>query len=186
MKFKTGNIWIYVNIKQKKDEGKCATQTFINYTLTKNYFVMTRQPLTRQALLIAEVSRSYSDTQHSVGLLWTSDQPNAETSTCTTNNSFKIHASMTPSGFETSNPESIWPQTHAFGRAVTGVGRHVLLGRPNQRQWDDEGGGVLELTMGTRNFNCRRSQVNPLNTKRRLLYLKTQFVPRSEHFSSRL
>ena len=27
---------------------------------------------------------------------------------------------------------------------------------------------------------------NPLKTKRRLLYLKTQFVPRSEHFSSRL
>ena len=25
-----------------------------------------------------------------------------------------------------------------------------------------------------------------LNTKRRLLYLKTQFVPRSKHFSSRL
>jgi len=28
--------------------------------------------------------------------------------------------------------------------------------------------------------------VKPLNTKRRLLYLKTQFVPRSKHFSSRL
>ena len=28
--------------------------------------------------------------------------------------------------------------------------------------------------------------VNPLNTTRRLLYLKTQFVPRSKHFSSRL
>jgi len=28
--------------------------------------------------------------------------------------------------------------------------------------------------------------LNPLQTKRRLLYLKTQFVPRSEHFSSRL
>ena len=27
---------------------------------------------------------------------------------------------------------------------------------------------------------------NPLNTKRRPLYLKTQFVPRSKHFSSRL
>ena len=27
---------------------------------------------------------------------------------------------------------------------------------------------------------------NPLNTKRRLLYSKTQFVPRSKHFSSRL
>jgi hypothetical protein len=28
--------------------------------------------------------------------------------------------------------------------------------------------------------------ISPLNTKRRLLYLKTQFVPRSKHFSSRL
>ena len=28
--------------------------------------------------------------------------------------------------------------------------------------------------------------INPLNTKRRLFYLKTQFVPRSKHFSSRL
>ena len=27
---------------------------------------------------------------------------------------------------------------------------------------------------------------SPLNTKRRLLYLKIQFVPRSKHFSSRL
>ena len=30
------------------------------------------------------------------------------------------------------------------------------------------------------------SAFNPLKTKRRLLYLKTQFVPRSKHFSSRL
>ena len=30
------------------------------------------------------------------------------------------------------------------------------------------------------------SSINPLKTKRRLLYLKTQFVPRSKHFSSRL
>ena len=29
-------------------------------------------------------------------------------------------------------------------------------------------------------------QFNPLNTKRRLLYLKTHFVPRSKHFSSPL
>ena len=28
--------------------------------------------------------------------------------------------------------------------------------------------------------------INPLKTKRRLLYLNTQFVPRSKHFSSRL
>ena len=30
------------------------------------------------------------------------------------------------------------------------------------------------------------TRFNPLKTKRRLLYLKTQFVPRSKHFSSRL
>ena len=28
--------------------------------------------------------------------------------------------------------------------------------------------------------------INPLKTKRRLLYLKTQFLPRSKHFSSQL
>ena len=32
----------------------------------------------------------------------------------------------------------------------------------------------------------KHSHINPLNTKRRPLYLKTQFVPRSKHFSSRL
>ena len=34
-------------------------------------------------------------------------------------------------------------------------------------------------------FQCH-VLINTLNTKRRLLYLKTQFVPRSKHFSSRL
>ena len=29
-------------------------------------------------------------------------------------------------------------------------------------------------------------KINPLNTKLRLLYLKTQILPRSKHFSSRL
>ena len=30
------------------------------------------------------------------------------------------------------------------------------------------------------------ARINPLKTKRRLLYLKTQFVPHSKHFSTRL
>ena len=33
---------------------------------------------------------------------------------------------------------------------------------------------------------CCSKHVNPLKTKRRLLYLKTSFVPPSKHFSSRL
>ena len=31
-----------------------------------------------------------------------------------------------------------------------------------------------------------KNYINPVNTKRRQVYLKTQFVPRSKHFSSRL
>jgi hypothetical protein len=34
-----------------------------------------------QSLLIVEASRSHSDTPHSVGLLWTSDQPKVDTPT---------------------------------------------------------------------------------------------------------
>jgi len=42
---------------------------------------MSQQPLTDKDLLSIEASRSHSDTPHSLGLLWTSDQPNAENST---------------------------------------------------------------------------------------------------------
>jgi hypothetical protein len=38
------------------------------------------QPLVGHGLLIIKASRSHSDTPRSVGLLWTSDQPNAEAS----------------------------------------------------------------------------------------------------------
>jgi hypothetical protein len=44
-------------------------------------FLMARQPLLGQGRLRVEALRSYSDTQHSVGLLWTSDRFVAETST---------------------------------------------------------------------------------------------------------
>jgi hypothetical protein len=45
------------------------------------FFSMAQQPLGGLDLLIIEASRSHSDTLHSVGLLWTSDQSNAGTST---------------------------------------------------------------------------------------------------------
>jgi len=40
-----------------------------------------RQSPVGQDLLSIEASRSHSEPPHSVGLLWTSDQPDAETST---------------------------------------------------------------------------------------------------------
>jgi len=36
-----------------------------------------QQPPVGQSLLVIEASRPHSDTQHSVGLLWTSNQPDA-------------------------------------------------------------------------------------------------------------
>jgi len=42
---------------------------------------MAQQPLVGQGLLIVEASHSHSDTPHSVWPLWTSDQPDTETST---------------------------------------------------------------------------------------------------------
>ena len=42
---------------------------------------ITQQALVEQGLLTVEVSRSHSDTPHSAGVLWTSDQPDTETST---------------------------------------------------------------------------------------------------------
>jgi len=54
-----------------------------------------------QGLLILEAARSYSDTRHSVGLHWTSDQSDAETST-------RQHTTLTryrhPSRQRDSNP----------------------------------------------------------------------------------
>jgi hypothetical protein len=66
-------------------------------------------------------SRSHSlDTPQSVGLLWISDQPDAETSTrhhttLTTDNT------DTPAGFTLTVPASQRPQTYALDRAATGI-----------------------------------------------------------------
>jgi hypothetical protein len=57
--------------KKKKKEGKKKT---------RKTFSMAQQPIVDQGLLIIEASRSHSDTPHSVGVIWTSDQPDAEKS----------------------------------------------------------------------------------------------------------
>ena len=52
---------------------------------TKNhsyiFFTIVEQSLVGQGILTVEDSWSYSDRPHSVGLLWTSNQPDADTST---------------------------------------------------------------------------------------------------------
>ena len=44
----------------------------------------------------------------------------------------------------------------------------------------------IAASTSTVTFLTKSNHFNPLKTKRRLLYLKTQFVPRSKHFSYRI
>jgi len=70
-----------------------------------------------QDLLFIEASQSHSYTPHSVGLLWTSDQPDAEISTWQ-----HSQTSMSAAGLEPTIPASEQPQTHSLDRAATGIG----------------------------------------------------------------
>jgi hypothetical protein len=81
---------------------------------------MVQQPPVGQGLLIIEASRSHSDTPHSVGLLWTSDQPDAETPTWQ-HTTLTRDRHMTPVGFEPSILANERPKTHALDRAATGI-----------------------------------------------------------------
>jgi hypothetical protein len=50
------------------------------YEISIFFLSMVKQSLVGQDLLNVEVSRSHLDTSHSVGLLWTGDKPDTETS----------------------------------------------------------------------------------------------------------
>jgi hypothetical protein len=61
-----------------------------------------KRPLTDHSFLIIEAARSHSDTPHSLGLLWASDQPDTETLPDKTQNCRKIHIHE-PGGIQTRN-----------------------------------------------------------------------------------
>jgi hypothetical protein len=61
------NIYTYIRIIQMMGN---------NQTI----FSIAQYPLVGQGLVIIEASRSHTDTAHSVGFLWTNDQPDAEAS----------------------------------------------------------------------------------------------------------
>jgi hypothetical protein len=85
-----------------------------------------QQSLVGQGLLRMEASRSHSDTPHSVGLLWTSDQPDAETSTWP-HNTHKRQTSMRRAGFEPTIPARKRSQAHPLDGAATGIGETKLI-----------------------------------------------------------
>jgi len=78
-------------------------------------FSVARQPLVEQGLLIVEVSRSHSDASHLIGLIWTSDQSETETS-------------IPLAGFETAIPAHECPQTHSLDSVAIAIGN--ILKKP--------------------------------------------------------
>ena len=100
-----------------------------SYTISESrkhrYCWMAQQHLVGQGLLIIEASRSHSDTQNSVGPLWTSDQPDLETSDNTQySQQTNIHAPPPPpEGFEPAIPASQRPQAHILDRKTTAIGK---------------------------------------------------------------
>jgi len=83
------------------------------------FFPMAQKPLVGVGLLINKTSLSQS-----VGLLWMSDQPVAETSTwqlTTLTIERQRVTSMPPAGFEPTIPASQRPQTYASDRAATAI-----------------------------------------------------------------
>ena len=92
----------------------------IHCTLSPHLFSPWRKsPPVGQGLLIIETSQSHSDTSYSVGLLWTIDQPDPVTCTCTSHNSHKRQTSIPTAGFELAIVASERPQTHALEGTVT-------------------------------------------------------------------
>jgi hypothetical protein len=106
----------------KYDLATTYLDTLVLFSLKGIFYSMVRQPIVDQGLLIVEASRSHTHTTHSVGLLWTSDQPDAQTATYKTHNTHKRQTSMPPAGFEPAIPTSERPQTHALDGATTGIG----------------------------------------------------------------
>ena len=80
---------------------------------------MAQQPLVGHGLLIIEAPQSHSETLQSVGFFWISDRPDAETSTWQISQETNTDAT---GGFEPAIPANERPQTHALGRAATGIG----------------------------------------------------------------
>ena len=85
------------------------------------YFFVAQQYYSFLGRLVVEVSRSHTDTPHSVGLLYTNDRPFAETSVWQHITFTRDRHPCSPAEFEPAVPASERPQTGVLDRAATGT-----------------------------------------------------------------
>ena len=82
--------------------------------LARPFFLRRNSPLWAEGLLIVKASRSHSVTPYSVGLLWTSDQPDSGRCTWQHTALRRERDINSPAGFEPAVPASEWT---FFGRS---------------------------------------------------------------------
>ena len=88
------------------------------------FLSISQQSVVGQGFLVIETSRSHTDVPHSVGLLWTSDQTDAENSTWQhTSLTRDKHPPPPSGGIRTRNPSKQTAQAHAVDRVATGIGK---------------------------------------------------------------
>jgi hypothetical protein len=82
---------------------------------------MEQQTPAGKSALIIKVLCSHSDTPCAVGLLWTSDQPDAKKLYPATHNTHKSKTSILSAGFEPAIPARERSRTHALDREATEI-----------------------------------------------------------------
>jgi hypothetical protein len=133
---------------------------------------MARETYVSLVLLIVKISRSHSDTQHSVGLLWTCDQPVAETSTWQHITLYKRLTSMPKAEFEPQILARELPQDHPLHRADTGIGPVYVQWGMLQRTLFINIIRMLQRTHARRNAFGRRSTRVPMTCRTFPLWLE--------------
>jgi hypothetical protein len=120
-------------------------------------FPMVQNHLVDQSLLIIKDSRSHSDTPHSVGLLWTSYQSYAETSTW---QNTTLARAKPPTGFELAIPASEQPLGSPQPKYYSSEFYFTLRNLTASTFWKLEA-----LTVSTANISCDGTNVISTSVK---------------------
>jgi hypothetical protein len=123
--WRTQNLWFVVD-QLRRNQNWRFTNNLIDkgfnlYTVISVIYIVLiyREALVDQDLL--SIHTAWSDTLHSVGIPWRSDQLVAQKSSCTTHNTHNRQTLLPPLGFEPATPPCVRPQTHALNPTATGI-----------------------------------------------------------------
>ena len=116
-------VLVLLGLENNAIKKLCTVQPVLQPVDYEFFFMaLTAQSRAMASSFLRFFEITHNDTPQSIGLLWTSDQPVAETSTWQ-HTTFTRQTSMPPAGFEPTISAGEQPQTYALDRAATGTGR---------------------------------------------------------------